>query len=276
MDKSIPRWVVEDYPDAVKDYSEWLFNIIYSLKDIDDSDPEVKARYTAMVRARVMERTKELSSLNERAEIYQIWKADQEGWFRHLPGEYGDLEEYLASIDDPDAKPTSLITDTKWLVHDFFPALEQHGISPNTIIGAPASWSKMRAAVPYLRSAIRDQTGEELETTLKDIISDVLDTKMSWRAFRDKLPLYKAHKEAPSVWGDVFIMPAYTMIVIRDETGGGMLRYLESRTRGVIEFRSPKPSSDLLKELSKELLGEVKIDREEIDNDQANNNNEGD
>lgn len=251
-----PRWAVEDYPEAAAEYSEWLFNIIYKQKKIDEADPEVKARYTAMVRARVLERTKELSSLNERAEIYQAWRADREGWFMFLPGEYGSLEEFLASIDDPDAKPSSIGSDTKWLVHDFFPQLEANGISPDIVIGAPACWSKMRAAVPYLRTAIREQTGEELEQTLRACIGDILDPKVSWRAFRDKLPLYKQHKDVPSVWADVFTMPDYNLIVIRDETRGGMLKYLENRTRGVIEFRGAKDPIDLLKELTDELMGE--------------------
>jgi hypothetical protein len=216
-------------------------------------DKEGAYRLMARVRARAMERTDELEGLMLRSRAYQMWKAQKEGWYHFLPGEYDTLREFIYSIADDESTSKSARSDLVFMADTLLPALESMGIKAEQVISLPANFSKARSAVPYLRDALDNQTGDQLTETVHEILKDIGDDKISWREYRDKLGS-RGH-DLESIWGDVYIFPDYNMLVIRskDEI---FQRYIERRTRGVIEFRGPKDPIELLKEITDQLTGE--------------------
>jgi hypothetical protein len=133
------------------------------------------------------------------------------------------------------------------------PALESMGVEAEKVMSLPAHFSKARAAIPYLRDALDNQTGDQLTETVYGILEGVGDDSQSLREYRDSLS-GKAGK-IQSIWGDVYVLPGYNMMVIRTDNEYTQ-KYVERRTRGVIEFRGPKDPIELLKEITDLFTGD--------------------
>ena len=249
-----PKWAIEEYPGAEKDFADWLEGAIYnSMIDVPPEDQESAYRLMARVRARVIERTWELEGLMGRSRAYQMWKAQKEGWYHFLPGEYDTLREFMHSVADDETSGDSTKSDLLFMADTLLPALESMGVEAEKVMSLPAHFSKARAAIPYLRDALDNQTGDQLAETVHDILEGVGDDKQSLRDYRDSLA--KKAGKIQNIWGDVYVFPAYNMLVIRTE-GEYFQKYVERRTRGVIEFRGPKDPIELLKEITDLFTGE--------------------
>jgi hypothetical protein len=248
-----PRWALEEYPGAEKDFTTWLYGIIYA--NIVDGIPDKEAAVFLMakVRARTLERTGELTDLMARSSAYQMWKASEEGWYHFLPGEYDSLREFMHSMSDEESVGGSTKSDLIFLADTLLPALQGAGIEPEMIMSIPEHFSKARAAVPYLREVLDNKEGDELVEAVKKILEGIADDSMGTHAYRDKLA--KEAGKIQNIWGDVYIFPGYNMIVIR-ATDDRFTKYIERRTRGAIEFRGPKDPIELLKEITDQLTGE--------------------
>ena len=158
---SLPRWALEDYKGDEQDFTNWLVDVIKltlfgeeKLKELEN-DVEAMARIDAEAKHHAMSRTRAIKSKAERAFIYQLYKANETGWFRHLGAEMDTIEELLASIVDATEEGTAEAYNMAFLAKTALPLLKSVGIEPEDVIGIPFMTSKAAAIVPALRDIMR-------------------------------------------------------------------------------------------------------------------------
>ena len=167
---SLPRWALEDYKGDEQDFTNWLVDVIKvvlfgeeKLKELEN-DVEAMARLDAEAKHHAMSRTRAIKSKAERAFLYQVYKANETGWFRYLGAEMDTIEELLASIVDATEEGTAEAYNMAFLAKTAIPLLKSVGIEPEDVIGIPFMTSKAVAIVPALRDIMRcDKCGARSE-----------------------------------------------------------------------------------------------------------------
>ena len=158
---SLPRWAAEDYKGDEQDFTNWLVDIIKltlfgeeKLKELEN-DVEAMARIDAEAKHHAMSRTRAIKSKAERAFLYQVYHANETGWFRYLHAEMDTIEELLASIVDATEEGTAEAYDMAFLAKTAIPLLKSAGIDPDDVVGIPFMTAKAARIVPALRDIMR-------------------------------------------------------------------------------------------------------------------------
>ena len=161
---SLPRWAAEDYKGDEQDFTNWLVDVIKltlfgeeKLKKLEN-DVEAMARLDAEAKHHAMSRTRAIKSKAERAFLYQVYKANETGWFRHLGAEMDTIEELLASIVDATEEGTTEAYNMAFLAKTAIPLLKSVGIEPEDVVGIPFMTTKAALIVPALRDIMRCDT----------------------------------------------------------------------------------------------------------------------
>ena len=158
---SLPRWAMEDYKGDEQEFTNWLVDVIKlvlfgeeRLKELE-GDVEAIARLDAEAKHHAMSRTKAIQSKADRAFLYQVYNANETGWFKYLSAEMDTIEELLASIVDAAEEGTSTAYDMAFLAKTAIPLLKSVGIEPEDVIGIPFMTTKATLIVPALRDIMR-------------------------------------------------------------------------------------------------------------------------
>ncbi len=158
---SLPRWAAEDYKGDEQDFTNWLVDVIKltlfgveKLKEVEN-DVEAMARIDAEAKHHAMSRTRAIKSKTERAFLYQVYHANETGWFRYLNAEMDTIEELLASIVEESEEGTAEAYNMAFLAKTAIPLLKSAGIEPDDVIGIPFMATKAARIVPALRDIMR-------------------------------------------------------------------------------------------------------------------------
>lgn len=206
----VPRWAIEEYPGAEEEFSAWLEDqfiekfhtdkIKSSMKNGVIVDNDLYERTRAMAKFQVLQRTIGLKSLVNRAEVYQIYQANEKGWFRYLPAEFDTIEELLNAMLDDTNEKSGEYYDITFLINEVLPLAKKAGIQPQEVMGIPINFSKARASVPLMRELLKealksdpDETEEEaqeikpeIKSAIVEVISNI-NSDMSVSNFKNKM-----------------------------------------------------------------------------------------
>jgi len=162
----VPRWAREDYQGSEQDFTEWLREVAEKTR-FKDTIAMAKGSQPALARAKaelefwVSTRTRKTKDVADRAFILQLYEANQNGWYHHLPGELDTLDEYLSMFFDEMTEGTTIWYDYRFLIQTVMPVLKQAGAKPEDIIGISHATSKARAAVPAMKHIMNAYAGDD-------------------------------------------------------------------------------------------------------------------
>jgi len=239
-----PRWAIEKYPGAEKDFTEWLYSTIFwhMYDEVgEDFDFEQLVRADAEAKQEELLRTIDINSIAERSLVHQWMIAHEEQWFRYLPAEYDTVEELWSGLLDglvesnSDGKTTAMISDATFFAKTFIPYAKTKGVDAGKLLGLRETWSAARAAVPYLRSALSDSeiTEKQREKKVTEIL-DTLATSGSVRKFKEAM-VGKEFKDKGLVQlvGEQYVMHDHTRIVIEAPTQAHV-QVIEKKLAGIV------------------------------------------
>ena len=246
---SLPRWAAEDYKGDEQDFTNWLVDVIKltlfgeeKLKEYEN-DVAAMARMDAEAKHHAMSRTRAIKSKAERAFLYQLYNANETGWFRYLNAEMDTIEELLASIVDATEEGTAEAYDMAFLAKTAIPLLKSAGIDPDDVIGIPFMTAKAAKIVPALRDIMRcpvcgvrtDHSGtvchnghelslnkEQKEAAL-ELTRMVADKNVSTRDIQNKTREMRGKATgtpAPIDEADLYLLDGKDMLVIQSPSPG--------------------------------------------------------
>jgi len=237
----LPKWCKEDYKGDEQDFAKWIeTGVRNGLKDVL---PQVRgleaiARVDALVNHIVASRAKACQGKADRAFLWLISEAHENGWHHLLDGEFDTIEELLATILDETTEGSTEAYDISFLTKTAVPLLKAAGAKPEDIFGIPLMTGKARAIVPALRDLMRCSEcgarvghqgtickhGHELKLTEEtkeaaiELARMVVDPKVGTQTIRNKAAELRGRIiKAPELIdsGDLYIMGEEEWVLIR-------------------------------------------------------------
>lgn len=281
---NVPRWAIEEYPGAEKDFSSWLedqflnskFKAEYS-KALDRKtgeilDQELLERIRAQAKFETLQRTLQFKSIVERSQLWQLYQANSQGWFRLLPPEFDTIEELLSSMIEGVEEGTSEYYDMSFLVKHVIPMLAKSGMTVEDVLGIAINTSKARAAVPLLRQIVRENIPEEIDklpekeraqleiqtvTLMKQVVDRVIDSTVPVREFKKELrELRGIQFEVPEqIVAKKYLLNNRLVYIIPTDTNG-QHRAVEIALRSIVKEFSEGFVDDLVKDIRNVLNGQ--------------------
>jgi len=216
--ETIPKWALDDYPGAEQDFSLWLeqqFLTAYHSTAMAQAingetgeilDDQIYQRTKAVAKFQAMNRTLSLKGTIERAQVWQLYQANETGWFRLLPPEFDTIEELMANMVEAVEEGTSEYYDLSFLVKEILPMIRSAGIPVEIVMGMTMKISKARAAVPVFRELIRNSSAGDVpdpvkEQELKDAVISIVEKISS------NLPVREFRAEMQVIRGKVIEAP---------------------------------------------------------------------
>ena len=237
----LPKWCKEDYKGDEQDFAKWIeAGIRNGLKDIlpQIHGLEAIARVDALINHIVASRVQAAKGKADRAFLWLINEAQENGWHHLLDGEFDTIEELLATILDETTKGTTEAYDIAFLTKTAVPLLKVAGAKAEDIFGIPLMTGKARAIVPALRDLMRCsecgartehqgtlckhghelKLSEEAASAAIELARMVVDPKTSTDDIRDKVAglrgrVIQAPERIDS--GDLYIMRDEEWVLIR-------------------------------------------------------------
>jgi len=148
---NLPRWALENYEGAEKDFSQWMLGVQYQSLSSNGTKESVKQRM-AQALANSLKATFNLQEVVERSKILQLWNAQKTGFYHLLPQKYETVAIFLKDLVSED-NSESENSNLSFLLEYLLPACEYLNISVENVICIPAYLSKARRSVPALRDA---------------------------------------------------------------------------------------------------------------------------
>lgn len=263
-DGTVPNWALSGYIGAEKDFSEWLYSVVFW--DMWDgqfetlSDAEAMARAEAIARTKVLERTFALYDTLDQAKAWQLMHAHQNGWYRLTPSEPSSILEFLQNMLEGVQPGSSQAVDLGFAISTLVPALVQMGVDGEKLIAVPTRWSKTRVAIPSLRKALDEQRGDELEDTVHTILDGIADDNIPVREFREKLRTKTYRQTTPQVVGEVYLLPEGDLLLLKT-TSAAQRRAVEMALKGVVGDWSVKDGFQLVRELASRFMRKEPVSR---------------
>jgi hypothetical protein len=273
MPNGIPRWALEDYSGAEQDFSLWVeqqFMLAYHSTAVAQAinsdtgeilDDELMMRTRAMAKFQTLERTMQFKELISRSQIWQLYEANEKGWFRLLPAEFDSIEELLASLVEAAGEGTGEYYDLTFLVKQILPLLRKSGVDPQVVLGLTKHTSKARAAVPFLRELIglSSEGNEEQQAQVKATVIEVVEkinSDIPVRQFRNEMQELrgKSVEAPPPMFGRRYILNGKELYLFDvSETQG---RAMEIALRGLVGEIMVSDVTTLLKDIQLILGGD--------------------
>ena len=160
----IPRWLtVEHYPGIEKDVAEyWTAVKFYEIADAQGisegylDDPQVVNRIMAQATFAAESHIQNFSKeVTQRARVWIVYRAGQEGLYKDHPEEYSSLREMVAAMVDPDQDEYYNESMLIW-ADQILPALEKAGVPIDKIVGAKDGATKMNETRGKIMRALNE------------------------------------------------------------------------------------------------------------------------
>lgn len=273
-----PKWALEEYPGAEKDFSDWLERMYLEnyygdqlgeaidMQTGEVIDNNILMRIRSMAKFQTLQRTLQLRGTIERAQVWQLYNANQMGWFRLLPPEFDTVEELVASMVDDTEEGTSEYSDLIFLAKQILPLLKKAGATPEQLAGLTVNMSKARAAVPFLRQIIRDNSEkndgilpekeEVVKKTMLQVAEEIISPDISVREFRRSVQEQRGRvfDAVPNAKGRQYILNGQEVFLIQCESRD-QARMIEIAIRKIVDLQISDVAT-LLKDTTMIVKGE--------------------